>query len=94
MQVEIADGAFCVDAAVLGPLLNLAPADIPGLMKNGAITSRCEQGIDEDAGRFRFTFFFDNRRARIVLDASGNILRTSVIDLGEKAVSQAVQRLR
>jgi uncharacterized protein DUF6522 len=94
VRVEIKDGAFCVDATVLGPLLKLAPADIPGLMKGGSITSICEQGVDEDVGRFRLTFFFGSRRARVNLDAGGNILRRSSIDLGEKAQPHAAQSLR
>ena len=93
LRVEMKDGAFCVDAAVLGPLLKLSPADIPALMKNGAITSVCERGVEEDAGRFRLTFFFGSRRARVSLDACGNILRRSSIDLSEAAPPHAAQRL-
>lgn len=85
MQIEIDDGAFCVDAAVLGPLLKLPPADIPGLMRDGAITGVCEQGVEEDAGQFRLTFFFGSRRARVSLDGCGKVLRRSSIDLGESA---------
>jgi hypothetical protein len=94
LQVEMKDGAFCVDAGVLGPLLSLPPADVPGLMKGGAITSICERGADEDAGQFRLTFFFGNRRARVSLDAIGNIVQRSSVDLGQRAQPHAAQRLR
>lgn len=93
MQIEINDDAFCVDAAVLAPLLDLAPADVPRLMRDGAITSVCERGAEEDAGQFRLTFFFGSRRARVSLDGRGNILRRSSIDLGELAPPHAAQRL-
>lgn len=94
MQIEMKDGAFCVDAALLGPLLKLAPAEIPDLMRDGAITSVCEQGVGEDAGQFRLTFYYGNRRARVGFDPSGRILRRSCIDLGERTPPHTVQRLR
>ena len=45
MQVEIANGDIQVDAVLLGELLSIPPAEIPALMRAGAITSRCERGV-------------------------------------------------
>jgi hypothetical protein len=87
--VRIADGDFMIDAAVLGELLNVAPADIPALMRARAITSICEQGIDADQGSFRLSFFHGSRQAQVSIDASGRVLRRSVIDLGPQRPPQA-----
>ena len=61
-------------------------------MRSGAITSRCEVGEDEDAGRTRVTFFLHSRRFRIVIDAAGRILRRSTIDFGERALPDSLRR--
>lgn len=77
MKVTItADGAT-IDAQDLGPLLGLEPAQVPVKMRSGEITSQSEQGVDEDAGTFRLTFWHADRRVRIVCDDSGVVLKTS-----------------
>jgi len=40
---------------------------------------RCERG-DEDAGRYRLTFFHKNRRLRLVIDEEGNAIQGSKIE--------------
>jgi hypothetical protein len=80
LRVEIGDGAFVVDAALLGHLLNIAPADIPALMRERAITSVCEQGIADDDGEFRLSFFYRNRRVTLTMDLSGHVFRHSISD--------------
>jgi hypothetical protein len=44
------------------------------LMRAGKITSRCERGVDHDAGHYRLTFFHDARRLRLVVDGRGQIV--------------------
>jgi len=73
-----ADG-FTVEARDLGPLLGLDPADVQGLMRNGAITSRFERGEGTDAGRFRLSFFHDRRRLTLVVDAAGTVLSSATV---------------
>lgn len=90
--VEISDGAFCVDGAMLGGMLALQPADVPGLMREGAITSVCERGTDDHAGQYRLSFFYGSRRARLSIDESGHILRRSVIDFGTQPLPQSAHR--
>jgi hypothetical protein len=80
--IEIQDGAFQIDASVLGEGLGLEPSQVPELLRSGAITSRCEQGVDEDEGRYRLTFFHDHRRMRVIVDATGSILQRSSINYG------------
>lgn len=79
------EGQATVDAADLGPLLGLAPAEVPEKMRNGEITSRFESGIDDDAGRFRLTFYYDEKRIRLTCDADGTVLSTSRTPIGKKS---------
>lgn len=90
--IEVNDDAFVVDAALLGELLALPAQEVPVLMRDKAITSICERGIEEDAGAFRLSFFFRGRRARLSVDTAGRILRRSVIDYGERPMPGAAHR--
>ena len=47
--------------AVIGQGLNVEPSLIQARMREGRITVLCEHGIDKDAGRYRITFFHENR---------------------------------
>lgn len=91
-QTEMSAGDILVDAAVLGPLLGLEPAEIPSLLRNRTITSFCERGTDADEGRYRLTFFHGNRRARLIVDGAGLILRRSAINFGEHALPRHLRR--
>jgi hypothetical protein len=77
MNVENRDGTFTIDGADLGQLLQLAPEDVRRLMREGALTCRVERGEGEHDGRFRLTFFHDGRRAQLIVDRGGAILRRS-----------------
>lgn len=92
MQIRIADGTIVVDAALLASLLNVAPQDVPALMRTKAITSICERGVAEHEGEYRLSFFFQNRRARVSLDEAGTVLRRSVIDFGDVALPRQLHR--
>jgi uncharacterized protein DUF6522 len=37
-------------------------------MHEGKITSVCERGIDDDAGRYWIIFFYENARFRLIVD--------------------------
>lgn len=83
MKVEIIDGSFVVEATQIGEMLKIAPADVPTLMRSGAITSLCERGFDSDQGTFRLSFHYQTRRARLRVDESGRVLQRSVVDFGK-----------
>ncbi len=68
-----ADG-FVVDAEVIGAAFGLEPASIPERLRGGEITSRSETGVDEDAGRWRLTFYRGGRALRLIVDAEGTVL--------------------
>ena len=84
MQVEITNADIVVDAALLGELLAIPPADVQALMRKREITSVCERGIDAHEGEYRLVFFHGNRRARLSVDSVGHILQRSIIDFGER----------
>jgi hypothetical protein len=92
MQVEINDKMVLVDATLLGELLDVLPSDMPALMREHAITSVCERGIDTHEGEFRLSFFYQNRRAQLSVDASGQVLRRSIINFGDRPLPKALHR--
>ena len=81
MRLTPQDGGFVIDAADLGPLLNLPPAQVPALMAAGEITRRFEEGRDDDTGRFRVTFLYRNKRLRFTVNATGEVRAQSLITL-------------
>jgi len=88
--IEFSDNTFVVDAALIGDLLQVPATSVPILMREGRITSACERGIGEDEGEFRLTFFHRNRRARLITDPAGRVLRRSAIDFGDRPMPDTV----
>jgi hypothetical protein len=93
MPLELNDGEFCIDASLLGQIFNLSPLAIQALMRRNEITSLCERGEGEHAGRYRLTFFYGNKRAAFVVDGSGCVLGRSVINLGERPRATGRRRI-
>ncbi|WP_411834706.1 DUF6522 family protein [Pseudoxanthomonas mexicana] len=60
-----------IDGALVARALELDVAEFRKLMDDGKITLLCERGTGEDAGRYRATFYYGQRRARLVVDAEG-----------------------
>ncbi|WP_019954275.1 DUF6522 family protein [Yoonia vestfoldensis] len=87
MKLRRTEHGLTVDAADLGPLLGLSPADVPVLMRAGDITSQSETGIGEDEGKIRLTFWYDGQRVRLVCDTEGNVLTTSRVPVRRNARS-------
>ena len=56
---------------------SLSQHEVRAWMRKGAITSRCEAGAAEDAGRWRLTFHFGNRACQLIVDGEGAILQKS-----------------
>ena len=79
--VTLSDAGFEVDANLIGASFRLNPADVPALMREGAMTSLCETGVEEDAGRWRLTFFHAGRALRLTVDGTGSILRHATFDV-------------
>ena len=92
MKVDIDNSEITVDARVLGELLYVPAAEVPGLLRLGAITSICERGVGADAGRYRLTFFHSNSRVRLSVDAQGRIVQRAVIDFGDRELPPVLRR--
>jgi len=65
MSVDIGAVGFVVDAEIIAQALGITAAQVQILMQSKAITSRCEKGVGADQGRWRLTFFHNNRAFRL-----------------------------
>lgn len=90
--VELEAGTIQVDAAVIGAGLGIPPSLVPNHLRAGRLTSLCERGVDDDAGRYRLTFFHAGRRFRLVIDQSGRVIQRSTIDFGDGGVPAGARR--
>ena len=90
--VEFERGTLSVDAAVLGRGLNVEPSVAPVRMRERKITVFCERGFDEDAGCYRLTFFYENRRFRLIVDEAGNALQRSTVDFGDRPLPASMRK--
>ena len=92
MPIELDETGVSVDAAVIAAGLGIEPAAVQARLREGAITSLWERGIDQDAGRYRLTFFHGGRRLRLILDEAGRILLRSVLDYGDRPLPGSLRR--
>lgn len=76
--VDFDGKSFSVDAALIADGFGIGPASVQALMRARRITSRCERGIEQDAGRYRLTFRHHDRALRFVVDDRGEILQRTV----------------
>ena len=74
-----------VDAEILAQAFGIAPSEVQTLMRSQAMTSRCEKGVDEDEGRWRLTFIYQNRAFRMTVDDSNRILSRAKFDVTRQA---------
>lgn len=64
-----------VDAILVAAGLGLDPARVPTMVADRRIATLCERGTGEDAGLYRFTFYYAGQRFRLVTDANGRPVR-------------------
>lgn len=74
MRVEITESGPVVAAEDVAPLLGVAPADLPRLMREGVVTARHEVGVGEDAGRFRMVFRYRDCMVRLTCAGDGEVV--------------------
>ncbi len=94
MRLERNKEGFLIDASLLGELLNVSPSGVQALIRNNEITSLCERGEGEHAGQYRLTFFYKGRRARLGIDESGQVIRRSTVDFGDRPLPSSMHRSR
>ncbi|HEY7297946.1 MAG TPA: DUF6522 family protein [Xanthobacteraceae bacterium] len=90
--VQFEDNEFSVDAALIGQGFGMPPSAVQAHMREGKLTAVCERGIGEDEGRYRLTFFFGNRRFRLVVDENGNAIQRSTVDFGSREIPRPKRR--
>ena len=90
--IEFEDGSIQVDVAVVAKGLGIEPMLVQEGMREGRITSLCERGVDEDEGRYRLTFFSENRRFRLTVDNEGNVLHRSALDFGDRGLPASARK--
>jgi len=76
-RIERENGQFLIPAEIIAVAFGLDPPAVPGMMREGRITSRSERGVDEDAGRWRLTLYCGGRAFRLTVDDAGRILSRS-----------------
>ena len=91
-EIVFQEGAIEVDARLIAQGLGLDVAALQELMLERKITSLCERGVDDDLGRRRLTFFYRNRRFRLVIGQAGNIIWQSSIDFGDRPLPAAMRK--
>ena len=70
-MIAFEDDAIQVPAPIIAHRLDLETPTVQSLMRSGEVTSRCEKGENEDAGRYRLTFFHKGRRFQLVIELDG-----------------------
>jgi hypothetical protein len=93
-QIAIRDGAIEIEASIVAEGLELEPSLVQAMMRKGEITSLSERGVNEDAGRYRLTFFHKNRRFRLIVDGFGTIIQRSIINFGDRPLSTPMHNCR
>ena len=90
-KVEIGPGALHINASVIAQGLALEPSRVQAMMRKGEITSLCERGVNEDAGRYRLTFLHKSRRFRVIVDGTGTVIQRSTVDFGDRRLPAAIR---
>jgi hypothetical protein len=93
-QIAIRDGAIEIEASIVAEGLELEPSLVQAMMRKGEITSLSERGVNEDAGRYRLTFFHKSRRFRLIVDGSGTIVQRSIINFGDRPLPAPMHNRR
>lgn len=91
MRLERNLDGFAIDASLLGEMLEVPPSCVQILMRRREITSVCERGEGEHEGQHRLTFFYKGRRARLIVDETGEVIRRSIIDVGDRSLPSAMR---
>ncbi len=91
-MIEFEEGAIQVDVTIVAKGFGIEPSLVQERMREGKITSLCERGIDEDEGRYRLTFFFGNRRFRLIVDEAGNVVRHSSLDFDDRPLPASARK--
>jgi len=82
--ISFENSTITIDPDIVARGLRLTPEVLRDHLRSGTVTSLCEKGEGDDAGRFRLTFFSPTRRLRLIADETGKILTTTTADYRRK----------
>ncbi len=63
-----------IEGGIVARSLGMEIAVFRQLMEDSKITVLCERGTGEDTGRYRASFYYGNRRVRLLVDQHGRLL--------------------
>lgn len=64
--------AIEIDGTLVARALGMEPAVFKRLMEHRKIAVLCERGTGDDAGLYRASYYYKGKRARLVVDTTGN----------------------
>ena len=67
----MAEPSLEIDARLVAPGLGLDVDEFQRFMEIRKIKVLCERGTGEDLGRYRATFYYGDKRVRLVVDRRG-----------------------
>lgn len=91
-MIKFEGGVFEIEAGTIASGLEMDASLLKQRMRDGTITSRCERGVDSDQGRYRLTFFTEQRRLRLIVDQSGNVIQRSTINFSDRLAARRLGR--
>ncbi len=71
----MSDPSVEIDGALVARELGLATDEFRQLMEIRKVKVLCERGTGEDAGSHRATFYYEDRKARFIVDRFGRANR-------------------
>ncbi|MFZ7094936.1 DUF6522 family protein [Luteimonas dalianensis] len=71
----MSDPSVEIDGALVARELGLATDEFRRLMEIRKVKVLCERGTGEDAGSHRATFYYEDRKARFIVDRFGRANR-------------------
>lgn len=71
----MSDPSVEIDGALVAHELGLATDEFRRLMEIRKVKVLCERGTGEDAGSHRATFYYEDRKARFIVDRFGRASR-------------------
>jgi hypothetical protein len=90
-RVQFDEDGISIDAAIIAEDLGIEPSAVPRRIREGSLTCLCERGVDEDAGRYRLSFFHSSRRLRLIVDGEGRVIRRSLLDFGDRPLPRSAR---
>lgn len=91
-KIDVTDDRVQIDADILSRAFEISSDELKSKMRDGAITSKAEQGAAEDTGKVRLTFYSQDRRVRITADDQGNVLTCEKARIGPSSPSSDDRR--